>query len=65
MKMYEKITRNTAALAEFLSSLPVADAPWDTAFAQEFCKKCPLENCDICPNEDKRNNPAWWLETEI
>ena len=64
MNMFERITKNTAALAEFLSTLPVADAPWDTAFAHEFCEKCPLENCDICPNEEKRNNTNLFLNCE-
>lgn len=38
---------------------------WDDAFHREFCDKCRAENCDACPHEAERNNPAWWLGLEV
>lgn len=62
MTEFERITVSPAALGAFLSSLPCLEGPWDDAFHREFCGKCAAENCDACPHEAERNNPAWWLE---
>lgn len=62
--VFEKITASPEALGSVLASLSVPEAPWDEAFREIFCKACERENCDICPNEEQRNNPLWWLETE-
>lgn len=64
MTNFEKITASPEALAAFLAAIPVADSPWDDAFHKQFCHGCGLENCDHCPNETERNNPAWWLAQE-
>lgn len=61
MTNFEKLTASPEALAAFLSAIPVADSPWDDAFHKQFCHGCGLENCDHCPHEAERNNPAWWL----
>lgn len=62
--VFKKITASPEALGNVLTSLSVPEAPWDEAFREIFCKTCERENCDICPNEEQRNNPLWWLETE-
>ena len=64
MTNFEKITASPEALAAFLAAIPVADSPWDDAFHKQFCHGCGLENCDHCPHEAERNNPAWWLAQE-
>ena len=64
MTNYEKLTASPEALAAFLSAIPVADSPWDKGFHRQFCHGCGLEDCDHCPHEAERNNPAWWLAQE-
>ena len=61
---FDAITKDKPTLACFLRSLPVLDAPWDTAFQKRYCSSCKAENCDACPNECFRNNPEWWLSLE-
>ena len=61
MTEYERITQSPQALAAFLRELPVIEAPWDQAFQKQYCAGCAAEDCDACPNEAYRNNPAWWL----
>lgn len=61
MRIYEELTESPKTLGAFLKSLPVLDAPWDTAFQKTFCGECKEESCDNCPNEEYRNNPEWWL----
>ncbi len=61
MTEYERITESPQALAAFLRELPVLEAPWDQAFQKQYCAGCAAEDCDTCPNEACRNNPAWWL----
>lgn len=58
---FDRIVASPAVLGAFLGSLPCLDGPWDDAFHREFCDKCAAENCDACPHEAVRNNPAWWL----
>lgn len=58
---FDTITKDKPTLAAFLRSLPVLDAPWDTAFQKHCCSSCAAENCDACENEQFRNNPEWWL----
>ncbi len=65
MTNFEKLTTSPEALAAFLSAIPVANSPWDEGFHRKFCHGCGLEDCDHCPHEAERNNPAWWLEQEI
>lgn len=62
--VFEEITASPEALGSVLASLSVPEAPWDEAFREIFCKTCERENCDICPNEEQRNNPFWWLGLE-
>lgn len=59
--VFEAVTKDAPTLAKFLASLPVLEAPWDTEFQKRYCKKCPPPDCDYCPNNAFRNNPAWWL----
>lgn len=61
MTEFEKITASPEALAAFLRGLAVIEAPWDAAFQKRYCAGCAAEECDDCPNEAYRNNPAWWL----
>lgn len=65
MTEFERITASPAVLGAFLGSLPCLEGPWDDAFHREFCDKCRAENCDACPHEAERNNPAWWLGLEV
>ena len=58
---FDAITKDKPTLAGFLRSLPVIEAPWDTAFQKRYCSSCTAENCDACANEQFRNNPEWWL----
>jgi len=62
--VFEAVTKDAAALAGLLGGLPVIEAPWDTAFQKHYCASCGADNCDACPNEAFRNNPAWWLSLE-
>ena len=65
MTIFEQITASPDALGAFLASLPVANSPWDEAFHKEVCAKCGQTDCDpIYPNQNKRNNPTWWLKQE-
>lgn len=38
MRIYEELTESPETLGAFLKSLPVLDAPWDTAFQKTFCR---------------------------
>lgn len=59
---FDRITASPEVLAAFLTSLPCLDAPWDDAFHRVFCDNCSMEDCPkVCPHEEKRNSPAWWL----
>ncbi len=62
MRIYDELTKSPETLGAFLKSLPVLDAPWDTAFQKTYCGECKTESCDNCPNEKYRNNPEWWLK---
>lgn len=65
MTNFEKLTASPETLGAFLASIPAANGPWDEAFQKEFCAKCHQEDCEpVCPHQDKRNNPAWWLKRE-
>lgn len=59
--VFEAITKDKPTLAGFLRSLPVIEAPWDDAFHKRYCAGCGKQDCDVCPNEEFRNNPEWWL----
>lgn len=62
MTNFERLTVSPEALGTFLASIPTTGGPWDEAFRKEFCAGCDQENCEpICPHQDKRNNPTWWL----
>ncbi len=61
MTNFERITASPEALAAFLATIHAASGPWDDDFHRQYCDRCGLENCDPCPHEGKRNNPAWWL----
>lgn len=58
---FDAITKDKPTLAAFLRELPVLEAPWDQAFQKQYCAGCVSTDCDTCPNETYRNNPAWWL----
>ena len=62
--VFEAITKDKPTLAGFLRSLPVLEAPWDDAFHKQYCAGCSAENCDVCPNEEFRSNPDWWLSLD-
>ena len=63
---FDRITASPEALAALLAARPSQDAPWDDAFHRHFCDNCPMEDCPkVCPNEEKRNSPAWWLGLEV
>lgn len=64
MTQFEKITESRETLAAFLAALPVIDGPWDTEFHKRFCADCLYLGCDVCPHEEFRNNPGWWLTLE-
>lgn len=64
MTEFERITQSPDALGGFLKSLPCLEGPWDEAFHRQFCGACLYLNCDACPHEEFRNNPAWWLTLE-
>lgn len=59
--VFEAITKDKPTLAGFLRSLPVLEAPWDDAFHKRYCTGCGKQDCDVCPNEEFRSNPEWWL----
>lgn len=65
MTYFQKITASKEALAEFLASIKVLDGPWDDLFHAKFCTKCRASSCDGCPHEDKRRNPAWFLDQRV
>ncbi len=63
MSNFEKITASPEILGAFLASIPTTGGPWDEAFRQEYCARCGQDDCEpACPNQDKRNNPVWWLK---
>lgn len=62
--IFEKITASPEVLGNVLTSLSAPEAPWDDAFREIYCAGCGRENCDACPHEEYRNNPAWWLGLE-
>ena len=55
MTNFEKLTASPETLGAFLASIPTTGGPWDEAFRREFCAGC---------DQDKRDNPAWWLKQE-
>lgn len=61
---FERLTQSRGTLGAFLRSLPVLSGPWDDEFHRRRCAFCTRENCDECPNEEERGNPAWWLSLE-
>lgn len=64
MTNFERLTQSPEVLGGFLLSLPVSEELWDAAFQQQYCSGCGKVSCDDgsrCPDEDKRNNPDWWL----
>ena len=65
MTQFEKITESRETLAAFLAALPVIDGPWDREFQARFCADCLCLGCDVCPHEEFRNNPGWWLTLEV
>lgn len=62
--VFEKITASPEVLGSVLTSLSAPEGPWDEAFREIFCENCEQENCDVCPHEENRNNPLWWLGLE-
>ena len=64
MSNFEKITETPEALGAFLESLTVINSPWEDGFHKAFCGTCGKTDCGICPHQDKRNNPLWWLTQE-
>lgn len=67
MTNFEAIAKSPEALGGFLASLMVVNAPWDSHFQRTVCQGCKHYGRDcgnVCPHEDKRNNPTWWLKLE-
>lgn len=63
--IFEQITASPEILGAALARLNVVDAPWDKAFQEMFCDGCPYEDCPrVCPHQEERNNPTWWLGLE-
>ena len=62
MSNFEKITETPEAMGAFLESLTVINSPWEDGFHKAFCGTCGKTDCGICPHQDKRNNPLWWLK---
>jgi len=65
VRVFEHITRSPEALAAVLDTIQAPETPWDQAFRERYCRKCDLANCEPCPHEEHRNNPAWWLGLEV
>lgn len=60
--IFDQITESPEALGAFLAKLNAVDTPWERMFEAHFCPACPYEDCPTeCPNEDKRDEPTWWL----
>ena len=66
MTNFEKYTSSPGALEKLLKEVSVRDErPWEVSFRMVFCCNCCLENCpEVCPHEEKRDNPGWWLGLE-
>lgn len=64
---FDQITASREALAEFLTSIPALDTPWDKVFQRTYCADCSAENCDAenCPHQAERISPAWFLAKEV
>lgn len=61
---FDQITASPAALAAFLSSLPILKGPWDEAFDKVFCSTCDVQDCNAegCPHSPIRvTTVSWWL----
>lgn len=63
MTVFEQITKSPETLGAFLADLTVIERPWDEEFHARFCAGCAA-TCDVCPHEEFRNNPCWWLTLE-
>ena len=66
MTNFEKYTASFEMLEKLLKKVTSkGDKPWDCDFERIFCDECELENCpEVCPHEEERNNPGWWLGLE-
>jgi hypothetical protein len=62
---FEKIAESRETLAAFLAALPVIDGQGRKEFQARFCADCLYLGCDVCPHEEFRNNPGWWLTLEV
>lgn len=66
MTKFEQLTASPEILGTFLTSITVINSPWEEAFHKEFCVGCCQEDCEpVCPHQDKRNNPTWWLTQKV
>lgn len=64
--IFDQITESPEALGTFLAKLNAVDTPWERMFEAHFCPTCPYEDCPTeCPNEDKREDPTWWLRLPV
>lgn len=63
---FDIISESARTLGQFLQTLPVLEAPWDTAFQKQYCSSCHSETCsdNRCPYPEYRNNPTWWLSLD-
>lgn len=64
MTNFEAITESPETMGAFLALLMAVNAPWESHFQRTVCPVCKHygQDCgDVCPHEDKRNNPTWWL----
>ncbi len=62
MTVFEKAAASPKALGALLASLKVIESLREDAFHEAFCATCDQSNCGICPHENERNNPTWWLK---
>ena len=66
MNNFEKYTSSPEMIEKLLKEVSEkAEKPWEIAFEQIFCSSCAFDDCPkVCPHEDCRDNPGWWLGLE-
>jgi Fe-S-cluster-containing dehydrogenase component len=66
MNNYEKYTSSPEMLEKLLKEVSTREEkPWEIAFNRIFCHECEHDTCpEVCPHEEQRDNPGWWLGLE-
>ena len=66
MNNYEKYPSSPEMLEKLLKEVATkAEKPWEIAFNRIFCDECEHDTGpDVCPHEEYRDNPGWWLGLE-